>query len=75
MVSLPGDDSTAQLRELVRSGRFREALEVFRESIPRGAKLESQWNQMMERYGSAHPEKFREWEVLQNGFVYFNSTF
>ena len=30
MVSLPGEDSTDQLRELVRTGRFREALETFR---------------------------------------------
>src|SRR5262245_58336469 len=44
-----------------------DALEVFREAVPRGAKLESQWNEMMDRYATAHPEKFRDWEVLRNG--------
>ena len=44
-----------------------EALEVFRESISRGAKQEIHWNQLMDRYASVHPEKFREWKVLQNG--------
>ena len=32
MVSLPPEDSTTQLRELVRTGRFREALESYRRS-------------------------------------------
>ena len=44
-----------------------EALEIFRESIPRGARWEAQWNQMLNRYAAAHPDKFREWEVLMNG--------
>jgi transketolase len=44
-----------------------EALEVFRESVPRGAKWEAQWHQMLDRYATAHPDKFREWEVLMNG--------
>jgi transketolase len=44
-----------------------EALEVFRESIPRGARWEAQWNQMLGRYAVAHPDRFREWEVLMNG--------
>jgi hypothetical protein len=34
MVTLPGEDSTDQLRELVRTGRFREALEPFHGGQP-----------------------------------------
>src|SRR5688572_2259508 len=41
MVSLPGDDSTDQLRELVRTGRFREALEAFRRGADRSARADA----------------------------------
>src|SRR5262245_45793049 len=41
MVSLPGDDLTDQLRELVRTGRFREALETFRRAEARAARADA----------------------------------
>ncbi|PYV08830.1 MAG: transketolase, partial [Acidobacteria bacterium] len=44
-----------------------DALEVFRAAAPRGAKLEAEWDRMLERYAAAHPERYREWQVLQNG--------
>jgi tetratricopeptide (TPR) repeat protein len=41
MVSLPGDDATNQLRELVRSGRFREALETYHRAPDRAARADA----------------------------------
>jgi tetratricopeptide (TPR) repeat protein len=41
MVSLPGDDSTNQLRELVRTGRYREALDSFRRADDRTARADA----------------------------------
>ena len=35
--------------------------------MPRGAKLEAEWDRMLERYAVANPERYREWQVLQNG--------
>src|SRR6266498_1242241 len=44
-----------------------EALEVFRECVPRGEKFESRWNQTLRRYQEAHPDRYKEWQVLRNG--------
>src|SRR3712207_1706060 len=41
MVSLPADDSTDQLRELVRAGRFREALETYRRAAGPSARADA----------------------------------
>ena len=44
-----------------------EALEVFRESVKRGEKIEAQWNRLMARYADAHGDRYREWQALVNG--------
>ena len=41
MVSTPSDDLTDQLRELVRTGRFREALEAYRRTGDAGARADA----------------------------------
>ena len=41
MVTLPADDSPARLRELVRTGRFREALDAYREGPGRFASADA----------------------------------
>ncbi len=41
MVSTPADDLTDQLRELVRTGRFREALEVYRQAEDAGTRADA----------------------------------
>ena len=43
------------------------ALEHFREAIPRGAQLESEWQALFRRWAAAHPELAQEWERLQRG--------
>src|SRR5688572_17493974 len=44
-----------------------DALEHFRRCIPRGQKLETQWNQMVEDYATKNPKQFAEWQVLMRG--------
>ena len=44
-----------------------DALRVFRESAARGEELEHQWEQRLEQYAAAHPDKFREWETFRRG--------
>ncbi len=44
-----------------------EALQVFRECMPRGEKLETTWRSLMERYSAAHPDRYQEWQLLMNG--------
>ena len=41
MVSMPADDSTDRLRELVRAGRFREALELYRRAPGEAARADA----------------------------------
>src|SRR6059036_3351113 len=36
----------------------KEALEVFRECVPRGEKLEARWNQVLNRYEGALPDRY-----------------
>ena len=42
-----------------------EALEHFREAIPRGAQLESEWQALFRRWAAEYPEPAQEWERLQ----------
>ena len=44
-----------------------EVLAVFREAIPRGDKLESEWRQMLERFATAYPERYQLWMTLTGG--------
>jgi transketolase len=44
-----------------------EALQVFRECIPKGEELETTWLALMERYASARPDLHEEWQLLMKG--------
>jgi transketolase len=44
-----------------------EALQVFRESLPKGEKLEAEWQSLVKKFSTAHPEKFQEWQLLMGG--------
>ena len=44
-----------------------EALSVFRECLPKGAKFEAAWQELRKKYSAAHPDKCREWELVMNG--------
>ncbi|MCE2490567.1 MAG: transketolase [Anaerolineae bacterium] len=44
-----------------------EALEHFREAIPRGAQQESEWQARFRAWAAAHPELAAAWEQLQRG--------
>jgi len=44
-----------------------EVLKHFREAIDRGAREESEWYNLLERYGQKHPEIARSWQVLMDG--------
>src|SRR5262249_53460210 len=44
-----------------------DALEVFRQAVARGARLQSEWSQLVARYAAAQPERHREWQTLSHG--------
>ncbi|MCY4024172.1 MAG: transketolase [Anaerolineaceae bacterium] len=44
-----------------------EALEHFREAIPRGAQQESEWRSLFRAWAAEHPAAAAEWEQLQRG--------
>jgi transketolase len=44
-----------------------EALEHFRRAVERGARLESEWNALVERYEREHEESARAWRVTMSG--------
>lgn len=44
-----------------------EALARFREAVPRGTKLEDEWNQAMENYEQDHPDLARQWKDWRQG--------
>jgi transketolase len=44
-----------------------EALQVFRESLPKGEKFEAEWQSLVKKFSTAHPEKFQEWQLLLGG--------
>ncbi|MCY3719744.1 MAG: transketolase [Anaerolineaceae bacterium] len=44
-----------------------EALEHFREAIPRGAQQESEWRSLFRAWAGEHPDLAAEWEQLQRG--------
>jgi transketolase len=44
-----------------------EALAVFREAVPRGERLESEWDRMMHGFAAAHPDRYKLYETLMNG--------
>ena len=43
-----------------------EALQEFRKAIPRGEQMESEWNDMFERYRRQYPELAAEWDRAAN---------
>lgn len=43
-----------------------EALEVFRNEIPKGAKQEQHWDDLFDRYAKSHPELAREFKRASN---------
>jgi transketolase len=44
-----------------------DALEVFRQAVARGARLQSEWNNLVARYAAAQPERHREWQTVSHG--------
>jgi len=44
-----------------------EALAHFREAVPRGAKLEQEWNSFLEEYQHQYPELGRMWSAMMDG--------
>jgi transketolase len=44
-----------------------EALAHFREAVPRGAKLEQEWNAFLEKYQHQYPESGRLWSAMMDG--------
>jgi transketolase len=44
-----------------------DALKHFRTAIERGARAESEWNELVERYARAHDEQGRAWQTLMKG--------
>ena len=44
-----------------------EALAVFREAVPRGERLESEWRQMVEGFAAAHPDRHQLYQILARG--------
>jgi len=43
-----------------------EALEVFREAIPRGSEQEADWNRMFEAYSKEYPDLAKEWDMFMD---------
>jgi transketolase len=44
-----------------------EALNQFRQAVPRGAEQEQQWHDLVERYAAQHAEQGRAWRTLMQG--------
>src|SRR5918912_727308 len=44
-----------------------EALDHFRQAVERGAKLEQEWNDLVEHYAQAHEAEGRAWRTLVGG--------
>ncbi|MDA8091317.1 MAG: transketolase [Nitrospiraceae bacterium] len=44
-----------------------EALKRFREAVPKGRKLEDEWNRKMEAYKSEHPDLSAKWDQMWAG--------
>ncbi len=44
-----------------------EALSVFREAIPKGEKLEKEWQSLLNRYAAANPSLYGEYQTLMSG--------
>jgi transketolase len=44
-----------------------EALKHFREAVDRGARQETEWNALVEKYEQQHPELGRQWRSMMNG--------
>jgi transketolase len=44
-----------------------EALKVFRQAIERGAKIEADWNALIEKYKAAHPDLAKQWNAVLSG--------
>ena len=43
-----------------------EALAHYREAVERGARLESEWNALVERYEQSHPEETKLWRTMMS---------
>jgi len=44
-----------------------EALAHFREAVPNGEKLESEWNALVEKYEEKHPDEGKSWRTTMSG--------
>ncbi|HKP80473.1 MAG TPA: transketolase [Pyrinomonadaceae bacterium] len=44
-----------------------EALAHFREAVPNGEKLESEWNALVEKFEEEHPDEGKTWRVTMSG--------
>ena len=44
-----------------------EALAHFREAVPNGEKLESEWNALVEKYEEKHPDEGKTWRTTMSG--------
>src|SRR5215217_2973705 len=44
-----------------------EALAHYREAIPRGEQLESEWRELVKNYEEAHPEEGKTWREMMSG--------
>ncbi len=44
-----------------------EARAVFAQAVPRGAQMETEWQKLLERFASSHPERYEEYRTLMNG--------
>jgi transketolase len=44
-----------------------EALAVFREAVPRGERLESEWRRLLEEFAAAHPDRHQLYRTLLSG--------
>ena len=44
-----------------------EALAHFREAVPNGEKLESEWNALVEKFEEKHPDEGKTWRVTMSG--------
>src|SRR5690242_7520693 len=44
-----------------------EALAHYREAIPRGEQLESEWSELVKKYEEAHPEEGKTWRETMSG--------
>lgn len=44
-----------------------EALAHFREAVPNGEKLESEWNALVDKYEEKHPDEGKSWRTTMSG--------